>query len=136
MKSMHVARAFPSAVIMNGYIYVAGGEVNQRATNVVEMYNPKSNEWKLLAPLNISRCSFALIQIYGFLYVIGGNSSAVQNVIEKYYPRKNCWMEVRVCVKSIAKKLTPTQWMATTSYLFYEYFFFLFRLHVWIRANV
>lgn len=96
MKSMSVARTFVSVVAYNGRIYVAGGEVNQRSTNAVEVYNPKSDEWKQLAPLKNPRCSFALIQSYGFLFAIGGQNGAEHyTVIEKYHPWKNCWTEVR-----------------------------------------
>lgn len=89
---MNVALYYASVTCGNGYIYVAGGLSDRdTASNFVEMYDPKKDEWVQLANMNKSRIAFALINSNGILYAMGWNSS-----IEKYDPWKTCWTVVRV----------------------------------------
>lgn len=87
---MCMERVNSSAIVLNGRFYVAGGrDSNDRVTSAVESYNPESNSWTLLAPMNIPRAGFALIESNGFLYAFGRANDA-----EKYDPTTNCWTMV------------------------------------------
>lgn len=90
MASLNVAQSSASAVVMNGLIYVAGGQDEHVFKHDHESYDPANNAWLQLAPMKYSRYSFALIQLNGFLYAIGGLSDK----IEKYGPSKNEWKNV------------------------------------------
>lgn len=90
---MNVVRFCASATILNGYINVAGGRsLEDKTTNSAELYDPKCDAWTNIASMKLDRYDFALIELNGFLYAMGGNED--ENVIEKYDPWKNCWSEV------------------------------------------
>lgn len=84
---MNVTRSLATAVVMNGYIYVAGGRENDSFSNEIESFDPTNNTWSKLAPMNKCRYSFALIHFNGFLYAIGG----ISDDVEKYDPSENRW---------------------------------------------
>lgn len=85
MKSMHHPRASASSTILNKYICIAGGLGNSS----VELYDPQTDEWTKVTPMNTARCGFALIAWNGFLYAMGDDA-----VVERFDPYKNCWSMV------------------------------------------
>lgn len=85
---MDSRRQYAAAVVVNEYIYVAGGRSNN-ALDSVECYDPKTNNWVQLASMNEPREAFALIKSNGFLYAFGGNA-----VIERYDSWSTCWTKV------------------------------------------
>lgn len=42
---MNVGRVCPAVTVLNGYIYIAGGDT----ANSVELYNPNTDEWTKIA---------------------------------------------------------------------------------------
>lgn len=88
---MNVARYFSSVAIVNGNICVAGGQSNTTNTlNAVELYDPKSDKWVQLPPMNIGRVVSTLFNNNGFLYAIGLTANS-----ERYDPWQMCWSEVK-----------------------------------------
>lgn len=81
-----------SAAIMNGNIYVAGGQTgpNTYLQNLV-CYNPAENTWINKAPMSFSRANFALIEWNENLYAMGHHKS-----IERYDPFQNEWTVVKI----------------------------------------
>eukprot|EP00102_Acyrthosiphon_pisum_P021046 XP_016658256.1 PREDICTED: ring canal kelch homolog [Acyrthosiphon pisum] len=63
---MHICRRFPAVVVLDGLLYVMGG-VNCDYTYMdsLEMYNPKTNTWKLVEPNNVGLFPFAVVVIDG-----------------------------------------------------------------------
>lgn len=87
---MTVPRYNAAAAVLNGYIYVAGGDGREwDELDSVELYDSKCDEWIGIKPMERSRTNFALIESNGFLYAMGGCET-----IEKYEPWKYRWMEV------------------------------------------
>lgn len=91
---MNVPRFNAAAAVLNGYIHVAGGDGtgwDHLDLDSVELYDSKCDEWINIKPMERCRSGFALIESNGFLYAMGGDC----DMIEKYDPRKNYWMEVK-----------------------------------------
>lgn len=87
---MHFCRRYAAATVLNNNIYVAGGYVLPYTTlDVFELYNPRSDEWTQLAPMNQGRSDFTLIEWNGFLYAMGD-----EKIIERYDPEENIWTMV------------------------------------------
>lgn len=88
---MNTARWNASATISNGFIYIAGGYTSwySSKTASVELYDPKIDKWTEITPMNEPRVAFALIESNGFLLAMG-----CSNVIEKFEPHNNRWLEV------------------------------------------
>ena len=96
--SMNEARHGAFGTTMNGKIYVAGGlqikDENCRVLNSCEVYNPSTNEWQLLANLNVPRHSASMVSFKGDLYVIGGLRDRKQSrelSTEVYDSEANKW---------------------------------------------
>ncbi len=61
------------AVLIGELIYVPGGRLaDGRATDRLEVYNPRLDRWELRASLPSPRCAYALAALEGQLYLFGG----------------------------------------------------------------
>ncbi|XP_026571516.1 kelch-like protein 17 [Pseudonaja textilis] len=86
-------RSSAGVAVLEGMLYVAGGNDGTSCLNSVERYNPKTNTWESVAPMNIRRSTHDLVAMEGWLYAVGGNDgSSSLNSIEKYNPRTNKWV--------------------------------------------
>ena len=77
--SMPTARRFPAAGVVNGIIYVVGGDQagDPSVSATVEAYDPATNTWSTKAPLPQGRSRLATGVMDGVLYVVGGSGSGV-----------------------------------------------------------
>jgi len=89
-----------AAASLGGFVYVVGGRNGTRRMTgsvSVERYDPVSQLWEQIAPMNLRRYSTRVCTVGDFLYVVGGlreykdNSAAPELSIEKYAPRENTW---------------------------------------------
>ena len=70
---MPTARSEAVAGVINGKIYVAGGEVGNVPFNTLEVYDPATDSWETKAPLPKACYRAAAGVIDGKLYVVGGD---------------------------------------------------------------
>ncbi|MFB5763846.1 Kelch repeat-containing protein [Paenibacillus medicaginis] len=97
--NMPTARAAATAAVVNGKIYVIGGynTINNQLvrTNVVEMYDPKTDTWEKKAPLHIERSWAGSTVSNGLIYVFGGgqNNDTALKSVEVYDPTLDQWTE-------------------------------------------
>ncbi len=82
----------PAVAVIDGKIYVAGGDGPGMTQREVEVYNPGTNQWTVLASMNIARNHTAGAAINGKFYVAGGRPGAVAaNALEVYDPQTTNW---------------------------------------------
>jgi N-acetylneuraminic acid mutarotase len=48
----HVVHFYPGLTSLNGKLYCIGGCLGQKSSNECHVYDPKTNEWDTIAPLN------------------------------------------------------------------------------------
>lgn len=93
IKSMNVGRQHLTAAALNENIYISGGKIKidpLSKSNSVELYDPETDEWKNVAPMNKYRGRSELVAFNGFLYAMGDFSSG----IDRFDPLENSWKEV------------------------------------------
>lgn len=77
---------------MHNYLFIAGGlqETTEGLTcsDKLFCYNPITDIWTQLSPMNEGRSQLKLIPLDGYLYAIGGECL---HTVEKYDPRSNKW---------------------------------------------
>ncbi|KFW72837.1 Kelch-like 31, partial [Pygoscelis adeliae] len=86
-------------VVMDGFIYVAGGEDQNDARNQAKhavsslsRYDPRFNSWLHLASMQHRRTHFSLSTCNGLLYAVGGrNAEGALESVECYIPITNSW---------------------------------------------
>jgi kelch-like protein 18 len=57
---------------LGGLLYVVGGYDGTMFLRSVEVYDPNTDCWKTIAPMNVKRSRVALTANMGKLYAIGG----------------------------------------------------------------
>ena len=81
---LNEARHDAFGAAMNDKIYVAGGiqmrELRSILLNTCEVYTPSTNEWHLMASLQVPRHSASMVCFRGALYVIGGSKNTDNQV--------------------------------------------------------
>ena len=71
--SVSVARdANDGGIVLDGKIYFVGGHNAGNAFNLVERYDPVTNEWETLNPLSVPRAGLAVAVLKDKIYAIGG----------------------------------------------------------------
>ncbi|XP_009461717.1 PREDICTED: kelch domain-containing protein 7A [Nipponia nippon] len=86
-----VSRGCAMCSMFNYLFVVAGCEGTgrmQRPSNRVFCYDPLTNIWREICPLNQARPHCKLVALDGHLYAIGGECLYT---VERYDPRKDCW---------------------------------------------
>ncbi|XP_032904333.1 kelch domain-containing protein 7A [Amblyraja radiata] len=77
---------------MYNYLFVVAGcqgsGKGTKLSNKVFCYNPVTNIWSEISPLNQARPKCKLVALDGYLYAIGGECLCT---VEKYDPRKDRW---------------------------------------------
>jgi N-acetylneuraminic acid mutarotase len=68
----------PAAAVLQGHLYVAGGFAAGHARATV--YRLAQDHWERVAPMQHPRAAFALIQLRGGLFALGGRNSAMTSV--------------------------------------------------------
>lgn len=80
---------------MYNYLFVAGGIKGYgdkgKVSDKVFCYNPITNHWAEVRPLNQARAQLKLVSMDGYLYAIGGECVFT---VEKYDPRMDRWTTV------------------------------------------
>ncbi|TSS85053.1 Kelch repeat and BTB domain-containing protein 11 [Bagarius yarrelli] len=80
---------------MYNYLFVAGGirgyGEKGKASDKVFCYNPITDRWNEIRPMNQARSQLKLVSMDGFLYAIGGECLFT---VEKYDPRMDRWTNV------------------------------------------
>lgn len=94
------AKSFNQCVaVMDGFLYVAGGEDQNDARNQAKhavsnlcRYDPRFNTWLHLASMRQRRTHFSLSALDGQLFAIGGRSAeGILSTVECYVPSSNAW---------------------------------------------
>ena len=88
---MSTARFGIQTVTINGKIYAIGGQTAEYSgyTNVMEVYDPKTDTWTSAAPMNESRSYFGAVVYDGKIYVMGGLGGS--DTMEVYDPNLDTW---------------------------------------------
>lgn len=87
------------AVFLGGMLYLIGGRTNFAIDKIdsdsLECYDPYTQDWTTLAPLNTPRHRLGLGTIDGVIYALGGSDSMIHlNSMEKYDIDKDVWTPV------------------------------------------
>ena len=100
MAAMPTARSSHAAAVLDGKIYVTGGNLNGHRPGVVleysdalEAYDPVADTWTTLASLSKARACHASVVFNGKLCVFGGYSETAgrMDLVEIYSPAANSW---------------------------------------------
>lgn len=86
INSMNIARRSHNAIAFKEKIYVFGGYDGHKYLESVELFDPSKNQWSILPPMKIGRCSFGLSVNStndGFI-IAGGFNGSKLNLIEEY----------------------------------------------------
>jgi N-acetylneuraminic acid mutarotase len=88
-------RSETGTAILEDKIYVAGGEsLKVKKTNIMEVYDLKSNKWSTAAPLPVPMNHVGMSSYNGKLYAVGGTHvNGYSNKLFIYDPSVNKWHE-------------------------------------------
>ena len=94
-----------AVVNFQGFLYVIGGEEDEEAVNSVHKYNPDTNLWQEVAPMNVSRAGVCAVADKETMYAIGGlANNQTLDVVERFDAKMNSWCRV---ASTLEKKLLP-----------------------------
>jgi hypothetical protein len=83
--------------VHDGKFYIMGGMIGSAgvagsATNTVDVFDPRSGQWNLAAPMSTARTGSKAIVVDGRIYVIGGaRDGEATDASEVYDPKANTW---------------------------------------------
>ncbi|KPP57969.1 actin-binding protein IPP-like [Scleropages formosus] len=92
VSSLHQARSGLGVAVLEGMIYVVGGEKDSMIFDCTERYDPVTKQWAAVASLNFPRCGVGVCSCHGALYALGGwIGSEIGKTMERYDPAENKW---------------------------------------------
>uniref|UniRef100_A0A3B4ZBL7 Intracisternal A particle-promoted polypeptide n=1 Tax=Stegastes partitus TaxID=144197 RepID=A0A3B4ZBL7_9TELE len=71
VSSLHQARSGLGVAVLEGMIYVVGGEKDSMIFDCTERYDPVTKQWAAVASLNFPRCGVGVCPCHGALYALG-----------------------------------------------------------------
>lgn len=80
-----------AAALPDGRVLAIGGWTFSGPTAAVEAYTPSANSWQSVVSLSTGRNGLAAATVDGKVYVIGGYTIGVSDLVEVYDPAINTW---------------------------------------------
>ena len=101
VKSFPEGLNFTAAVSFQGLVYVIGGEDNSgNRLRTVKQYDPSTNLWQEVSPLNNARSSVCVVADESYIYAIGGYTSSPSekclDIVERFDPKFDSWKRIAV----------------------------------------
>jgi N-acetylneuraminic acid mutarotase len=95
LADMPTPRASGATTLVDGKIYVAGGNAAGYGTASVNIYDPQTNTWSVGTSLPDTRIQATAIAVNSRIYVLGGSNGSVEtrSVLE-YNPVSDVWREL------------------------------------------
>ncbi|KAF7223167.1 actin-binding protein IPP [Nothobranchius furzeri] len=92
VSSLHQARSGLGVAVLEGMIYVVGGEKDSMIFDCTERYDPVTKQWSAVGSLNFPRCGVGVCPCHGALYALGGwIGSEIGKTMERYDPEESRW---------------------------------------------
>ena len=91
VEPMSVPRNDLAAAVVNGKVYVVGGDSNSGRLTLTEEYDPASNTWTTKASMSTARNRLAAAAVGGIVYAIGGYNGSFLSIVEAYNPATDTW---------------------------------------------
>ena len=95
---MPEARSHHTAAVVDGKIYVLGGEIDDDegepvATDRVDVYDPAADSWQQMAAMPAAKYGHSAAVLDGKIYASGGftTSGEISDALEAYDPVANTW---------------------------------------------
>lgn len=87
-----IGRILPGVALLDGKVYVVGGELESCIMANGECYDPRDNVWTSIACMVEPRCEFGLCALDNSLYAFGGwVGEDIGGSIETYDSLSNTW---------------------------------------------
>ncbi|PSN47135.1 Kelch-like protein 10 [Blattella germanica] len=85
-------RCYVSVAVLGDLVYAMGGYDGHHRQNTAERYNYRTNQWSLIAPMNVQRSDASATMLNDKIYITGGfNGQECMNSAEVYDPDTNQW---------------------------------------------
>jgi hypothetical protein len=89
---MDFPRCYVSTAQLNGKMYCLGGYNGQVRYNIVECYDPETNNWSQVKPMLEIRSDACAVSYGNRIYCLGGfNGNHILQTTEIYDPEMNEW---------------------------------------------
>ena len=91
--AMPTPRSCLGAAVLDGVVYVVGGEHYSVPLKTAEAFDTASRTWRTLSPTNIARSDVAVAACAGKVYAIGGRAPGLKclSSVEAFDPARNTW---------------------------------------------
>jgi len=77
LEPMPTARSGHGVTVVDGMIYVMGGEFGRGPITNNEVYDPQSNIWTSCNSIPTPRSSFGIVNVENKIYIIGGSTTSI-----------------------------------------------------------
>ena len=94
---MPTPRSCLGAAVLNGVVYVVGGENYSFPLKTTESFDPSTGLWRTLSPTSTARSDVAVVTCGGKVYAIGGKGPGGLKClasVEAFDPARNQWSPV------------------------------------------
>ncbi len=93
--SMRQARSSHGVAVLNGNIYIIGGESDSLIYDNMECFDPSTKKWSYAPSMTVARCGLGVCVIEDCIYAVGGwVGSQIGDTVEKFDPLLGHWVVV------------------------------------------
>lgn len=94
---MEARRSTLGVAVLNGCIYAVGGFDGSTGLSSAEVFDPRTQDWNMIASMSTRRSSVGVGVVKGVLYAVGGYDGASRQClasVERYDVNTNTWTPV------------------------------------------